>query len=87
MDYYKLDKNETFLVSLKAFIRKDVKILIIRFPEPENTNWIGEWNGTWGLPGGLLEINEDIEKGLAREVKSTEAIVNALNNRRRFLSS
>jgi len=26
-------------------------------------------------------------RGLAREVKSTEAIVNALNNRKRFLSS
>lgn len=68
MDYYNLDKNKTFLVSLKAFIKKEDKLLVIKFPDSEKTEWVGEWNGTWGLPGGLLKMNEDIEKGLAREV-------------------
>ena len=68
MDYYDLNKNKTFLVSLKAFIKKENKLLVIKFPDSNKTEWVGEWNGTWGLPGGLLEMNEDIRKGLAREI-------------------
>ncbi len=70
MDYYNLDQKETFLISLKAFIVRNGKILVMRFPETDKQ----EWAGRWGLPGGLLEMNESLEKGLIREVKEETSL-------------
>jgi len=60
MEYYNLDSSSTFLVSQKALISYKNKILIL-----------GKRNGnlvTWELPGGLLEMNENLMEGLSREV-------------------
>lgn len=65
MDYYKLDKDKTFLVSQKALIVKDGKVLVLKFPGSKKK----EWNGRWGFPGGLLEMGEKLGPGLVREVK------------------
>jgi len=65
MDYYNLKSSETFLVSLKAFIVNKEKLLILKFPQQQGE----DWEGKWCLPGGLLEMDENIESGLTREVK------------------
>lgn len=65
MDYYKLKKNETFLISQKAFIVSKGRLLTLKLPKSKRK----EWSGKWGLPGGLLEMNERMEDGLIREVK------------------
>src|SRR5438477_6699838 len=63
MEYYDLKKTETFLVSQKALIVKDNKLLVLKFP-PDDM-----WSNLWGLPGGLLEMNENFRNGLKREIK------------------
>ena len=65
VNYYNLRRNETFLVSQKAFIISHGKLLILKLPNTGGKHWAGKWN----LPGGLLEMNESLEKGLAREVR------------------
>ena len=65
MDYYRLDKDKTFLVSLKAILISGGEILILRFPKSNDKKWSLKWQ----LPGGLLEMNEDIKQGLKRELK------------------
>jgi 8-oxo-dGTP diphosphatase len=64
MDFYDLPKSETFLVTQRALIINEKnKILLLRtaFDVPG-------WKGRWGLPGGLVEINETLGGGLKREV-------------------
>ena len=60
---YDLKKGNAFLVSVKGLIARDNKILILRCPPGNN-----DWNEHWGLPGGLLEWDEEIEKCLPREI-------------------
>lgn len=65
MDYYKLSASETFLISQKAFILNNDKLLVLKFPKSDGK----QWEGKWCLPGGLLEMNESLENGLTREIK------------------
>lgn len=65
MNYYNLKSTETFLVSQKAFILKRGKILLLHLPQTKRK----VWGNKWGLPGGLLEMNENMETGLLREIK------------------
>jgi len=70
MEYYNIDSSSTFLVSQKALISYKNKILIL-----------GKRNGnlvTWELPGGLLEMNENLMEGLSREVNE-ETVKHAVN--------
>jgi 8-oxo-dGTP pyrophosphatase MutT (NUDIX family) len=64
MDFYDIDSNKAFLVSLKAFIVEEGKLLVLK-------NTAEQWGGNsqWELPGGLLEIGEALEEGLIREVE------------------
>ena len=64
MDLYDIDGNKAFLVSLKAFIVEEGKLLVLK-------NTAEKWGGNsqWELPGGLLEIGEALEEGLIREVE------------------
>ncbi len=64
MDLYDIHSSKAFLVSLKAIIVEEGKLLVL-----ENTaeKWGG--NSQWELPGGLLEIGEGLEAGLIREVE------------------
>lgn len=66
MDYYELKKDQAFLVSQKAFIRKEGKLLLLHCPPWEKKK---TWNNNWGLPGGYIEFDEDPASGLIREVK------------------
>lgn len=54
---------ETFAIAVKAFIVHDDKILIMKrsADRPHNA-------GNWEFPGGRLELGEDPEAGLIREV-------------------
>ena len=54
---YDLPAGQAFLISLKALIADDGHLLVLRRPD-----------GTWDLPGGLLEIGEPLQEGLLREV-------------------
>ena len=63
MDYYHLPLTSGFLVSQKALIVKNHKLLILK-----NIHGKTEWSEKWWLPGGLLEYQEDPKTGLAREV-------------------
>jgi 8-oxo-dGTP diphosphatase len=64
MDYYNLPVNKIFLVTLKALIVQDNKLLILK-----NT-----FDYKWEIPGGILEIGEPIEEGLKREVAEETAL-------------
>jgi 8-oxo-dGTP diphosphatase len=47
-----------------AFVRDDGRILVIRRRD----------NGAWEAPGGVLELDETIEAGLAREIREEAGI-------------
>jgi len=51
-------------VSVKALIFQGQKLLVIK---NRNEYWGRE--SQWEIPGGILEIDEEIERGLIREVK------------------
>jgi len=61
---YDLDSDKAFLVSLKALIIEGDRVLVLE-------NAAEKWGrkAQWELPGGLLEIGEDLEEGLLREVR------------------
>ncbi len=59
MDYYHLKSDEVFFVSQKALIAQDNQLLILRASDSTNL---------WELPGGLLEMDEEMPTGLLREV-------------------
>lgn len=65
MDYFNLPNDKAFLVSVKAFIQREDKILVLQLPESN----LDHWNYKWCLPGGLLEFSESILDALHREVK------------------
>jgi 8-oxo-dGTP diphosphatase len=64
MDFYDIDNNKAFLVSLKAFIVEEGKLLVL-----ENATEKRGGSSQWELPGGMLEIGEALEEGLIREVE------------------
>lgn len=63
MEYFDLPEGKTFLISQKALIVKDTKLLVLK-------NKVGRWvkKAQWELPGGTLETDEDLKKSLKREV-------------------
>jgi 8-oxo-dGTP diphosphatase len=58
MDFYDLKPDQLFLVSQKALILQQDKLLVLQVED-----------GRWDLPGGLLEFGEDLKMGLMREVE------------------
>jgi 8-oxo-dGTP pyrophosphatase MutT (NUDIX family) len=64
MDYYDLDKAKTFLISQKALIVRDGRLLILKLP----LDFTNPRDELWELPGGLLEMDEESTTGLEREV-------------------
>lgn len=63
-EYFDLKPDQAFLISQKALIINENKLLILKGVLGRQID--GEF--VWELPGGLLEYDEDIEKGLIREV-------------------
>jgi len=59
MDYYNLEAAQAFLISTKAMISQSGKLLMLRIAGSDQ----------WELPGGLLEMDEDLADGLIREVR------------------
>ncbi len=59
MDFYNLEATKAFLISLKALIIDEDRLLILRIT--------GDL--AWELPGGLLEMDENLANGLKREVR------------------
>lgn len=64
MAYYKLDADKAFLISQKALLLEDSKLLVLENSEAERGG-VSEWE----LPGGLLELDEPLEDGLLREIR------------------
>lgn len=64
MDYYDLPIDRAFLISAKALLIKNKEMLAMKYPG----NLRKVVANKWGVPGGLLEIDEKIEDGLKREV-------------------
>lgn len=59
MDFYNLEPNKTFLVSLKAAIVREGKVLLLHSTADHKY---------WEFPGGILNMDENFMDGLAREV-------------------
>jgi 8-oxo-dGTP pyrophosphatase MutT (NUDIX family) len=59
--YYNLPEGVIFLVSLKAMIVKDGKLMLLQGTGQD-------YDGFWELPGGLIEIDEEPAACLKREV-------------------
>lgn len=59
MQFFNLPSNNAFMITLKAAIVHDGKALILRSTADHRN---------WELPGGLVDIDEDLEAGLKREV-------------------
>ncbi len=53
----------TFGIAVKAFIVKGESVLLLRRRDVDPHN-----AGSWEFPGGRLEITEDLEQGLQREI-------------------
>jgi 8-oxo-dGTP diphosphatase len=64
MELYDIDSSKAFLVTLKAIIVEEGKLLVL-----ENTAETWGRKSQWELPGGLLEIGEGLAAGLSREVE------------------
>jgi len=58
VEYFELNENEGFLVSQKAILLKNKKILLLKHFDFD----------AWGLPGGLINFDEDFFDGLKREI-------------------
>ena len=56
--------GSTKIISQKAVLQKDVKLLILRRAATETA-----FPGLWDFPGGKLEHGENKEESLIREVK------------------
>ncbi len=64
MDFYNLPKDTVFLVTQRALITDGEGNLLLLKTACDAP----DWEGRWGLPGGLLELGETLEEGLRREV-------------------
>lgn len=64
MDYYDLSVNQAILVSQKVLLIQNDKLLVIKNSKNEFVK-----NVQWELPGGFLEMNEDLEEALIREIR------------------
>lgn len=59
-------KSSRILVAVGAVIQDDKnRILLVKHKEERG----GYWQGKWICPGGELEVGEEIEEGIKREVK------------------
>src|SRR5436853_121123 len=64
-------EKQTFGVSQKAIIFNDEgKILTVR-----RSNTAPKRPGHWDLPGGILEMKEDLKEAIEREVKEETGLV------------
>jgi 8-oxo-dGTP diphosphatase len=66
VNLYNLDlDDEVFLVAQKAIVVKANKVLLLKTRENDMAKNL---RSKWDLPGGLIEIKEELPKALAREV-------------------
>ena len=73
MNSLKLRENTAFLISQKALVVEDNKILVLE----SNTDAQGG-QSQWELPGGLLETDESLPVGLLREVREETGLLIAI---------
>ena len=67
MDYYDLPDNKVFLISAKGLVFNQQKqILLLKISDQDHDK---KARLKWDIPGGLIEIEEDLEKCLIREIK------------------
>ena len=59
MNLYRINKNIIFLVSQKALIEKRKRLLILK----------NSLDQKWELPGGFIEVNENLTAALKRETR------------------
>lgn len=55
--------RDTFLVGINVLVIRGNKILL-----GKRKNKVGDGDGTWGLPGGYFEHNENMQQAAAREL-------------------
>jgi 8-oxo-dGTP diphosphatase len=72
LDLYNLNFGATFLISQKAVIFYKDKILVLGRRTEKRL--------IWELPGGLLEIQEEMIAGLMREVKEETGLTIKVND-------
>lgn len=65
MDLYDIGKNKAFLVSLKGLIIREGRLLVLK----NTADQFWKRKSQWELPGGIIEIKEQINKALNREIK------------------
>lgn len=58
-----------------AAVQKDDKILFVKPPD-----WVSQYSGHWNFPGGVVEENESLEDGAAREVLEETNTVCSIHN-------
>lgn len=73
--FYNLPSTQTFLVSQKALVFHGNQILILKGHTQDK-----EGKFLWELPGGFLEIDENREKGLHREVEEEAGLEIAIDS-------
>lgn len=67
MDYYDLPKDKTFLISAKGLIFNELgQLLLLRMGGRDHNQDV---HYKWDIPGGLIEIYENVSHALIREVE------------------
>ena len=64
-EYYHLPEGEMFLITQKALVTDNGRLLVLKVHHDEGQVWSDKWQ----LPGGLLDIGESLKDGLKREVR------------------
>ena len=71
-------------VSIKGFLCRDKKVLLLKTPENDKND------GTWELPGGRMDFGESVEQAFSREMKEElgfeKAVMGKLLNSWSFMS-
>ncbi|MFA6097807.1 MAG: NUDIX domain-containing protein [Candidatus Paceibacterota bacterium] len=71
-------------VSIKGFLCRDNKVLLLKTPKSDKND------GTWELPGGRMDFGESVEEAFSREMKEElgfeKAVMGKLLNSWSFMS-
>lgn len=69
MHYIDLPAHQTFLISQKILIVEAEKLLVLKSRKSEFVS-----KSQWELPGGIVEMDEDLEEALKREANEEAGI-------------